>query len=127
MKKDAGQTIAIILIALVACLVACKRADNPKSDTHYCRWEKCPYWGLKSFSGVIHTGEVCVDYEAEGTDLYYLDLLHFEYPRASYDELETMLHKVAEVSGDDASLLNDNMELVTPKTQRANLQNELSL
>lgn len=88
MKKQHLQTIAIVLIALSASFAGCTKADSPNLDAHHCPCAMCPYRGLQSFTGVIHTGQVRVDREMEGTDLYYIDILHFVYPCASYDELE---------------------------------------
>jgi hypothetical protein len=60
-------------------------------NTHSCPFELCPYKGYISFEGVINTGESTIDVEQDGSDTWAIDKLHFQYPAASYDSLETML------------------------------------
>lgn len=123
MKKETLQFIAIMILALSFCFVSCSKAKPEVSGGHLCPYTHCPYKGLKSFEGVINTGETVVDEQQEGSDTYYLDMLHWEYPYASYDELEETLFYAVGESGDDASLLNDNMELLTPKVQYDRIHN----
>lgn len=57
---------------------------------HECRWELCPYKGVKPSGYKVavkaYVGE-------EGTDGYCIDLLHLEHPNYEYEELENLLFK----------------------------------
>jgi hypothetical protein len=79
------KTLIICLILLISC--------TKQSNEHICPFELCPYKGYLVFPGVINTGETIVDKEQEGSDTYCIDKLHFEFPNASYDELEDLLFK----------------------------------
>jgi len=59
-------------------------------DTHTCKWQSCPYKGITKDQwkqSVINY----VGIENEGTDSYYIDMLHLEFPGDEYDELENKL------------------------------------
>jgi hypothetical protein len=87
MKKEL-QTIGIILLALALCFAGCRK----DIAGHACSFDKCPYKGYASFPDVINTGETTVNQEEEpGSDVWALDSLHFQFPNASYDELEERL------------------------------------
>lgn len=73
---------------------------------HECRFDDCPYQGLYEFAGVIHEYGEPVDTEYEGTDSYYIDKLHWEFPECNYDELEDRLLKSnCPVCGGDGEIL----------------------
>jgi hypothetical protein len=76
------RNVLLCCLLLMACT---------KEISHTCPFELCPYKGYSSFPGVINTGEKTVDTAAIGTDLWCIDKLHFDYPHASYDELEDLL------------------------------------
>jgi hypothetical protein len=80
-----------ILIISATSLIGAMLYPLTKGKPHECPFELCPYKGHTYFNGVINTGETSVDREQDETDTYYIDKLHFKYPSASYDELETML------------------------------------
>jgi len=59
-------------------------------DKHNCKWKHCPYKGITKDQwkqSVINY----VGIENEGTDSYYIDMLHLEFPELEYDELEEKL------------------------------------
>lgn len=85
MKKEL-QTALIVALALALCFAGCR-----KEAGHTCKFDLCPYKGYQSFPGVIYTGETTIHPEDEGSDSWALDRLHFDYPNASYDELEEKL------------------------------------
>lgn len=45
---------------------------------HYCRWDDCPMYGENHFIS---------EYEP-GTDGYYWDTLHYQYPDKGYEAIE---------------------------------------
>ena len=59
-------------------------------DKHQCKWKLCPYKGITpdqwKQSVINYVGN-----ENEGTDAYYIDMLHLEFPELEYDELENKL------------------------------------
>ena len=59
-------------------------------DKHECKWKHCPYKGITTDkwkqSVINYIGE-----GSEGTDGYFIDMLHLEFPTDEYDELETKL------------------------------------
>jgi hypothetical protein len=87
-------TYAVLILILIGCHKAMdyEFEQMKRKDGHTCPFDLCPYKGLHTFSGVIHTGESVVDTSVEeGTDLWCIDALHFEYPNDSYDQLEDKL------------------------------------
>jgi len=84
MKKETYQLIIIVLAAILMCFAGCKNENDP----HTCKWKLCPYKGITEpqyrQSVTNYVGE-------EGSDAFYIDLLHLENPEADYDTLEAML------------------------------------
>lgn len=76
---------------LIAFIIICFASCTKYNTGHECPFKLCPYKGYRTFPGVINTGENKVDAEQEGSDTWAIDRLHFEYPNASYDELESIL------------------------------------
>lgn len=69
----------IIILLLVGC------SKNEKELPHSCRWALCPYKGITIQE---YPKYAIAD---EGTDGYYLDLLHMQFPQDEYEELESKL------------------------------------
>jgi hypothetical protein len=86
MKRDIdtiGSTILglFIIVGIIYMLSSCTKAMNG----HACKWEHCPYKGITLAQYPSRAeGE-------EGSDLYYIDLLHLQHPALEYDELEDTL------------------------------------
>jgi len=78
-------TTIFLCITAIALILFCFT-----EDTHTCKWKHCPYKGItpdKWKQSVINY----VGIENEGTDGYYIDMLHLEFPGDEYDELENKL------------------------------------
>lgn len=79
-------TPAIFAIGLMILMLALIKSPAG----HTCKWDKCPYKGIQKSDWskfvIEYTGE-------QGTDAYYIDMLHLEYPADSYDQLEEKLFK----------------------------------
>jgi len=58
------------------------------NNGHQCRWDLCPYKGVKinDYSAAVYnyTGEY-------GTDAYKVDMLHLAHPTYDYDQLDSLL------------------------------------
>lgn len=56
---------------------------------HICKWENCPYLGIPPglFEQAVKKYSGC----EEGSDCYYIDVLHLEFPAEDYDQLQTRL------------------------------------
>lgn len=85
MKRTKDYTIEAILfcilLAYLGSLIGCTKSDIG----HKCKWEHCPYKTITLTQYPLFAeGE-------EGSDLYYIDQLHLEYPDLEYDELEEKL------------------------------------
>ena len=78
-------TTIFICITAIALILFCFTEDK-----HECKWHSCPYKGITpdqwKQSVINYIGN-----ENEGTDAYYIDMLHLEFPELEYDELETKL------------------------------------
>ena len=86
MKKYSIQ-LAFLCICVGGLLYACSK----EKIGHECRWEHCPYKGVKpgQYEKAVEKYTEC----DEGTDCYYIDILHLEYPTDEYDQLEEKLFK----------------------------------
>lgn len=79
---------SLCTLLAIACILA---APSPRRDRqncpappacmHVCPFATCPYTGSTTFSS---------DCE-EGSDCYYLDLLHWQHPTFTYDQLDSLL------------------------------------
>lgn len=78
------KSIYSALILIVLCIGCKKESDN---NGHVCRWGLCPYKGISIEQYKVKAEEI------EGSDGYYLDLLHLQHPSYEYDQLEDMLFK----------------------------------
>lgn len=58
------------------------------NQEHFCRWPKCPYYGVKPADYKKAVAEYVGQVD---TDAYYIDLLHLTYPIESYEQLEQRL------------------------------------
>lgn len=78
-------TTMFLCITAIALVLFCFTEDK-----HQCKWKLCPYKGITpdqwKQSVINYIGN-----ENEGTDAYYIDMLHLEFPELEYDELETKL------------------------------------
>jgi len=78
-------TTIFLCLTAIALILFCFTEDK-----HTCKWKHCPYKGItpdKWKQSVINY----VGIENEGTDSYYIDMLHLEFPELEYDELENKL------------------------------------
>lgn len=77
---------------------------------HSCRWDACPYKGVQPWPG--EWNEAVYDYTdcEEGTDCYYIDMLHLQFPDEDYDQLEDRLWQIEKDSEGDASDFHDRLE-----------------
>lgn len=80
-------TVSFIIFLLIALLSSCQK-DYTYTE-HSCRWSLCPYKGVTP----EHYSEAVSEYSGcnEGSDCYYIDILHLEYPNEDYDQLEDRL------------------------------------
>lgn len=73
----------IFIVSLIAVVLTTNYATR-----HKCRFNSCPYKGVtpNGWSEAVkcYVGE-------EGTDGYYIDLLHLQYPDLDADELNDLL------------------------------------
>lgn len=89
MKKQTDYTILALAIPLLIAVAAsggfsCK-SEKKKENVHSCKWEECPYIGITANDYQLRA-------ECEnGSDCYYFDSLHLEYPGESYDQLENRM------------------------------------
>lgn len=67
-------------IACFLLLLCCVRFNY----RHTCPFKHCPFKGYEWYND-----QICGC--PEGSDCYYLDKLHWQYPSASYDEIDDML------------------------------------
>jgi len=78
-------TLIFLCLTAIALILFCFT-----EDTHTCKWQSCPYKGITKDkwkqSVINYVGD-----ESEGTDGYYIDMLHLEFPELEYDELEEKL------------------------------------
>lgn len=81
----AGSILAIAFMYVIAFTIF--KANEP----HTCKWNLCPYKGITPDE---YRTSVAVYVNGYGTDAYYLDSLHLEYPTAEYEELETKLETI---------------------------------
>jgi membrane-associated PAP2 superfamily phosphatase len=81
------KLLFFLILIHAAIFISCKKEQTP----HDCPFDLCPYKGFVSFPGLIATGETMPDPEFEGTDTEAIDAMHFIYPAASYDELDSIL------------------------------------
>lgn len=80
----------MVLVALASLAVTSCQKPAPNLG-HQCPYSKCPYKGLKEFTGVIITGETVVDHTQDSTDTYCIDRVHFDHPTWTYDQCEELL------------------------------------
>lgn len=81
-----------VLMAVLFSLPGCGKDQNQLTCTpHTCKWELCPYKGLKC--GAEEWSRAVQEYtECEpGTDAHCIDMLHLEYPEDGYETLEEKL------------------------------------
>lgn len=91
MKKTKKPWILAIWYLILFALVAIGCMSCTKSQAHDCPFDLCPYKGYESFPGVIDSGHTDIDHTQDGTENYLLNELHFLYPYASYDDLESLI------------------------------------
>ena len=78
-------TLIFLCLTAIALILFCFT-----EDTHTCKWQSCPYKGITPDQwkqSVINY----VGIENEGTDSYYIDMLHLEFPELEYEQLEEKL------------------------------------
>jgi hypothetical protein len=77
------KKILEILLVFLICIIIYDR-----KDAHTCKWRLCPY------KGIYHNqwSERVTEYVGDiGTDAWHLDMLHLQYPKKEYEELEQLL------------------------------------
>ena len=78
-------TLIFLCLTAIALILFCLTEDK-----HNCKWKHCPYKGITKDkwkqSVINYVGD-----ESEGTDGYYIDMLHLEFPQDEYEELENKL------------------------------------
>lgn len=81
MKRIIISVVSIILIA----------SCSSRERHHACVWDTCPYKGRipTNYKQAVMQYTSC----EEGTDCYYIDMLHLEFPTEEYDKLEDRLFK----------------------------------
>ena len=82
---------------------------------HSCKWELCPYKGVKCAPGEWNEAVYSYTECEKGTDCYYIDMLHLQFPNDEYDQLEERLSKITKDCGNDASVFNDMLEMAYTK------------
>lgn len=97
MKRTKDYTLLALFIPFaLACLfeigIGCeaKKEQPVKPEIgHTCKWELCPYKGVKEADRktAVLTYTECL----EGSDGYCIDMLHLEYPTLEYDQLDSLL------------------------------------
>lgn len=104
-KFTAANWAALILIVALICLKLRQAKETGTGDKnsgsaphgavlnpqgHACRWNLCPYKGVRKpeweRAVTRYVGE-----DAAGTDAWCIDVLHLEYPKDEYDDLEARL------------------------------------
>ena len=88
------KLITFITVMLLACA-----ADNLSPvppvplAKHACKYDLCPFKGVGNHPG--EWSKAVTDYTGceDGTDCYYIEILHLEYPDENYDQLEDRLFK----------------------------------
>lgn len=104
------------LIFVFFCLLFCLGDDimgivpeEKQSCHHECRWNGCPYKGVPTVYGEWNEAVFELSGCEEGSDCYYIDMLHLQFPEEDADQLHDRLFMIDKDSEGDASLFWDNL------------------
>jgi hypothetical protein len=82
------KIITFITVLMLACLGDNFSPIPPKVlSTHECRWSLCPYKGVANQPEAWKDAVETYTHYGEGTDAYYIDMLHLEYPTEDWISL----------------------------------------
>ena len=88
MKRDYSMWVFCIIAAILIGGIILTPSQKLPNKLHNCLYKQCPYKGVATDTAykavAAYTGE-------EEGNAYSLDMLHFQSPEKSYEELEIML------------------------------------
>lgn len=76
--------LSVALLATIGC--------SKVTTGHECPYKMCPYKGMPEYSVLSEDFLFKCECE-EGSDCYYLDIIHFKNPNWTYDQCEDYLFK----------------------------------
>lgn len=116
MNSSQKFTVSALIIAFAFTLVLIATSCSKPVEKHTCKWDSCPYKGIKPDQWKVSV----LDYigkDAEGSDSYYIDLLHLEYPIYEYEQLEDMLFQPMREYDYQLKVTNDSIFIYSGKRQ----------
>lgn len=115
MNNSQKIDLSILVIAFfVAMLLLATSCNNPTG--HTCKWQSCPYKGIKPDQWKVSILDY-IGQDTEGSDSYYIDLLHLEYPFYEYEQLEDMLFQPMREYDYQLKVTNDSIFIYAGKRQ----------